>query len=86
METTRIQFLRSRLNDACAVLRAHGINAYEQGGQAVIFAASTSRWMPVASIPVPPDLTGASPDRLAAYLAMRVSGLVASPHSHEVAV
>lgn len=73
---------RDIVEDACAVLRAHGINAYEQGGEVVIFAASTSNWTPVASF----STYTMSREQIIEYIAMKLSTLVAGPHTHEVLV
>jgi len=76
---------RTLVEDACAILRRHGINAYEQGGAAVVYAASTSRWQPVAQLNAPARVMIDAPT-LAKHYAEQVMDLCSGPHSHELVV
>lgn len=70
-------------NDAAILLREHGINAYEQSNDLVIFAASGSRWTEVRRFPVKEDCA-VTAQMLANIIAHKVADLVSGPHTHEI--
>lgn len=72
-------------NDACTILRSHGINAYEQSSDIVIFAATSTRWTKVVGYTVS-DNQKWTPERLATDIAHKVADLVSQPHTHEIEV
>lgn len=70
---------RPTLEHAAEILRAHGINAFEQDGEIVIYAASTARWDEVARFQ--PEITTAQ--HIAETVAHAAADLCAGPHHHD---
>lgn len=73
-------------NDTAAILRSHGINAYEQSTDIVIYSATSSRWEEVRRFPINEDQCLIAPQLLANIIARTVAELVAGPHSHDLEI
>lgn len=68
------------LHRAAEVLRAHGINAYEQGGEVVIYAVKSGVWHEVVRL----SSKRCEPQQIANELAHRLADIVAGPHTHDL--
>ena len=79
------QFRAGRINDACEILRGHGINAYALPDLVRLYARRQDLWDPVMDIPnstIPFGLLTAQ--SIAEVLAHRVADLCAGPHTHDL--
>lgn len=71
---------RPTLEHAAEILRAHGINAFEQDGEIVIYAASTAYWQEVVRF----EPTPTTAQHVAETVAHQLADICAGPHSHDL--
>ncbi len=79
--------LTVNLEHVTALLRAHGIAAYEQKDEVVVFAISHDRWEEVVRIAATDPILRGSPrdeQEVASRIAHHIADLVTGPHTHEV--